>query len=493
MNALTLARRDAGRPDRLVAWTGAFLTVLFIGLAAPGAHGRGAPDGFADLAERLLPSVVNIQTTQQVAGGNRVVPDDVPLPPGFEEFFRRFGEPNGEAPPRRATSLGSGFIISTDGFVVTNNHVIDGADEISVILQDDTELSAEIIGTDEKTDLALLKVESDTPLPAVPWGDSARARVGDWVLAIGNPLGFGGTVTAGIISARGRDIRSGPYDNYIQTDAPINRGNSGGPLFNMDGDVIGINTAIFSQTGGSIGIGFSIPSNQAKQVIDQLREYGRTRRGWLGVTIQPVTDEIADGLGLAEARGALVSTVQPDSPAQAAGVQAGDVIVTFNGRAVPSSRRLPQMVAETPVGTAVDVEVWRDGGLVPLAVTLGELEKFEEAALRAEGGADREDPALETVEDLGLSLGRLDAAQRERFGLAAEVQGVVITNVASGSEAAAKGLAPGAVIVEVAMEPVTGPADVLARIDEARDKGQNTILFLIDQDGGQRWVPLRLS
>ena len=475
---------------RMLTATAALATAFVVTFQPLPADARGTPDGFADLAERLLPSVVNIQTTQTVQGGVR---PNVPVPEEFQEFFRRFGQPDGEGPPRQATALGSGFIISSDGYIVTNNHVIEGADSVSVILHDDTELSAEIVGTDEKTDLALLKVTTTASLPAVPWGNSDGARVGDWVVAIGNPLGFGGTVTAGIISARGRDIRSGPYDDYIQTDASINRGNSGGPLFNMDGEVVGINTAIFSQTGGSIGIGFSIPSNQAQRVIAQLQEFGRTKRGWLGVTIQPVTDEIAESLGLAEASGALVSTVQPDSPAQTAGIRSGDVITSFDGDKVPSSRRLPQMVAETQVGSEVAVTVWRDRKDVRLGVTLGELEQFEEAALRSGGGVDAEDPARESVEGLGIALARVTDELRQRFSLAEGVEGVVITEVTPGSEAATKGVQPGALILEVAMESVRTPADVLERIDTARESGQKTVLFLIDQAGNQTWVPMRLS
>lgn len=491
MHAETLTSGMARAAGRALTMAGALATFIVVAFQPIPADARGTPDGFADLAERLLPSVVNIQTTQTVEGGQ--LRPNIPVPEEFQEFFRRFGQPDGETPPRQATALGSGFIVSTDGYIVTNNHVIEGADSISVILHDDTELKAELIGTDEKTDLALLKVETTHSLPAVPWGDSAKARVGDWVVAIGNPLGFGGTVTAGIISARGRDIRSGPYDDYIQTDASINRGNSGGPLFNMDGEVVGINTAIFSQTGGSIGIGFSIPSNQAKSVIAQLREFGRTKRGWLGVTIQPVTEEIAESLGLKSASGALVSTVQEGSPAQTAGIQSGDVITSFNGREVPSSRRLPQMVAETPVGSEVAVSVWRQGKSVKLGVTLGELEQFEQASLRSGGGSDREDPARSAVEGLGMSLAKVTAETRQRFGLADGVEGVVVLDVKADSEAASKGIKPGALVLEIAMEPIREPSDVLERIDEAKKQGQRTVLFLIDQDGGQTWVPLKLS
>ncbi len=303
------------------------------------------------------------------------VPPDLQLPPGspFEEFFHDFMEKQKNAPhtKHKATALGSGSIIDPSGYIVTNYHVVQDADEITVILQDDTNLTATVVGKDKKTDLALLKVETKKPLPSVAWGDSEKARVGDWIVAIGDPYGLGGTVTAGIISARARDINSGPYDEYLQTDAPINRGNSGGPMFNMDGEVVGVNTAIFSPSGGSIGIGFAIPSSLAKNIVDQLREHGHIRRGWLGVRIQMVTKDIADSLGLDHAKGALVSSVTPDGPAAKAGVQAGDVIISFDGKEVPEMRRLPLMVAETEVDKAVNMTVFRKGKEIALKVKQG--------------------------------------------------------------------------------------------------------------------------
>ena len=327
------------------------------------AAGGPGPDGFADLAARLLPAVVNVSTTQTLKKED--MPDMPQFPPGspFDEFFKDFMErqKGQDATPRKVTALGSGFIIDPSGLVVTNNHVIDDAEQITVILHDTQAFKAKIVGRDTKADLALLKIEVPTKLPFVQFGDSDGARVGDWVIAIGNPFGLGGTVTAGIVSARARDINAGPYDDFIQTDASINKGNSGGPLFNMKGEVIGINTAIFSPSGGSIGIGFSIPSNEAKPVLADLQKYGKTRRGWLGVRIQSVTPDIAESLGLKEQKGALVAGTTPDGPAEKAGIKAGDVILTFDGKDVVDMRRLPRIVAETGIDKDVDVQLWRGG------------------------------------------------------------------------------------------------------------------------------------
>lgn len=468
------------------------VTFVAVGLAftsAGTAVARGAPDSFADLAEQLLPSVVNIRTTSTVQAGIHSGPE-FNLPPGLEDFFERFREGQPEQ-RRKATSLGSGFIVDETGYIVTNNHVVKDAEEIFVVLHDDSELEAEVVGIDDKTDIAVLKVNPKTPLPAVSFGDSDAERVGDWVIAIGNPLGFGGTVTAGIVSARGRDINSGPYDNYIQTDAPINKGNSGGPLFNMEGEVIGINTAIFSPNGGSIGIGFAIPSNLASKVVSQLREYGTTRRGWLGVTIQQVTDEIAETMGLPEASGALVSTVHDDSPAAAAGIQSGDVIATFNGEKVPNSRRLPRMVADASVGDTVPVEVWRSGKKVALNVKLGQLEKVDLASLRGAPQQDQESPRA--LDSLGLALAPLGNAVRQEFGLTDDIEGVVITKVDPSSDAAEKQLRPGNVIVEVNQEKVSSPDDVAKQIEVAKASGKKSVLMLINQGGSLRFEAVRFK
>ncbi len=346
--ARTVDVMDAQRAMKYF-WTSSLLGVLALCLAILNSPAQAAdrPDSFADLAERLSPAVVNISTSMVVKDGSRPALPRFPEGSPFEDFFKEF-EDRGQS--RRTQSLGSGFIIDSSGIVVTNNHVIENADKISVILANDEVFEAELIGRDQKTDIAVLKIDpGNTRLSAVSFGDSDKLRVGDWVIAIGNPFGLGGTVTAGIVSARGRDIGSGPYDDFIQTDASINRGNSGGPLFNLDGDVIGINTAIFSQSGGSVGIGFAISANLATQVVQQLQDFGRTRRGWLGVFIQEVTEDIAESLGLKTANGALVASVTENGPADKAGLQAGDVILKFDGQAVEKSRDLPRIVAETAV------------------------------------------------------------------------------------------------------------------------------------------------
>ena len=467
------------------------------------ADARSAPESFADLAERLLPSVVNIQTTQtvQARGGERQGPEAPQFPPGspFEEFFREFfdrQQRQGQgAPqrPRRAQSLGSGFIIeysNGEGYVVTNNHVIDGADEVNVVLTDNTSLRAEIVGRDQRTDLALLRVKSDKTLTPVRFGNSDTARIGDWVVAIGNPFGLGGSVTAGIVSARGRDIRIGPYDDFIQTDAAINRGNSGGPLFNMAGEVVGINTAIFSPTGGSIGIGFSIPSNIATNVVAQLREFGRTRRGWLGVRIQQVTDEIAESVGLTGGpRGALVAGVNEGGPADRARLQNGDIVLKFDSTEIREMRTLPRVVAETPIGKQVPVIVWRSGREQTLQATVGELPEETQQAAATPGPQDRGGRPVE-IPGLGLRVSSITPEMRERFSLNAEAKGVVVVEVVPNSPAAERGVRPGDVVVEVQQEAVATPAELQERIDRARQAGRRNVLILIEGQQGLRWVPL---
>ncbi len=478
--ALALTR---GVPIR--AWIAglSFLIVIFAWSLA--AHARAAPESFADLAERLLPTVVNIATTQVVE--NRRGEE-------FEEFFKEFFERRGGEPPpqrkRRASSLGSGFIIDSSGYIVTNYHVIKDADEITVRLQDDTLLEAEVIGSDEKMDLALLKVEADGPLPATTWGSSDKTRIGDWVIAIGNPFGLGGTVTAGIVSARHRDINSGPYDNYIQTDAAINKGNSGGPMFNLDGEVVGVNTAIFSPSGGSVGIGFAIPSDRVKKIVSQLREFGEVRRGWLGVRIQTVTEELAEGMRLDRAYGALVASVTEGGPAEKAGIVQGDVILEFNGRTVADMRKLPRMVAETPIGREVDVVVWRKGAEKAFKVVLGELED-EQVAAATPGPSD--DGETGEVPDLGLALGPLTPEVRERFGLGEKTKGVVITKVDAEGTGAAKGLKPGDVIVEVDQEEVSSPAQVNERVQKAKDEGYRVVTLLVFRQGDYQWIAVRID
>ena len=474
---------------RLIPWN-LFLCVALVATAG-NAVAKSPPDSFADLAARLLPAVVNVSTTQIVEGKGT---EGFQLPPGspFEDFFKEFF--NRERPQRqhKATSLGSGFIIDPDGYVVTNNHVIQDAEEISVILQDDTRLDAEVVGRDPKTDLAVLKVKSAKPLPSVPLGDSDEMRVGDWVLAIGNPFGLGGSVTAGIISARGRDIHAGPYDDFLQTDASINRGNSGGPMFNLDGQVVGINTAIFSPSGGSVGIGFAIPSATAKPVIAQLIKTGHVRRGWLGVHIQTVTDEIAETLGLDDARGALVASVIKDGPAELAAIKAGDVILEFDGKSVNQMRKLPRMVAETEVGSTVDVTVWRDRRKLTVPVTVGELAEDEKevASTDSPGGAVGNE---QSVTALGITVAALTDALRERFDLPEGAKGVVVTDVDPAGSAAEKNIRAGDVIVEISQEEVADPARVLDLVDAAKKAGRRSILMLVEGQGRLRFEAVRLD
>jgi serine protease Do len=449
-----------------------------------------AQESFANLAEKISPSVVNITTSTTVAGRTGpqgVVPEGSP----FEDFFREFQDRNGEGDrPRRSSALGSGFVISEDGFIVTNNHVIEGADEVLIEFFEGFELPATIVGTDPNTDIALLKVESETPLKFVNFGNSDTARVGDWVMAMGNPLGQGFSVSAGIVSARNRAL-SGTYDDYIQTDAAINRGNSGGPLFNMDGDVIGVNTAILSPNGGSIGIGFSMASNVVTRVVDQLKEFGETRRGWLGVRIQDVTDDVAEALGLTSAAGALVSDV-PEGPAMEAGMQAGDVIVSFDGREVEDTRGLVRQVGNTEVGKAVRVVVNRDGATQTLLVTLGRREEAESAVPASQPGPEEEE-APQSLELMGLTLSPLSAEIREQLELPESAKGLAVMDVDETSEAFEKGLRAGDVITEAGQAQVLALTDLEERIAEAQEAGRKSILLLVRRAGDPRFVALTIA
>jgi serine protease Do len=478
----------------LLRWL--FLATLTAALlAAAAARARPAPDSFADLADKLLPAVVNVSTTQKADkdSGAGDGGSDQDLDQFFKDFFDKQNRP---AQPRRAMSLGSGFIIDPAGYIVTNNHVIADAEEIKVRLHDDTELKATVVGRDDKTDLALLKVESKTPLPALKWGDSDQARIGDWVLAIGNPFGLGGSVTAGILSARQRDINAGPYDDFLQTDASINRGNSGGPMFNVDGEVIGINTAIFSPSGGSVGIGFAIPSNLARNVIDQLRQYGHPRRGWLGVRIQSVTDELAEGLHLANTHGALVANVTDNGPAAKAGIQQGDVVIRFDGRTVDEMRKLPRMVAETPIEKQVDVVVWRKGKELSFKVTLGELDETETAAATStteEAPKPAVKPKSSKVELLGMTLSEITAPLRKQYELGDDATGVVVTEVKADSAAAEKGMTAGDLIVEVDQKSVGKPEEIDKQVKDAKTNGYRVVTLLVFRQGDYRWVALRID
>ena len=496
-------RHPQDRGGRLIGVATA-LTLLF-GCAVAGvpeaASARTLPTTFADLAERLLPSVVNISTTQTIrssGSGPGGMPGRPPFAPGspFEEFFREFFERQQRegAPERKATSLGSGFVIDAGGLIVTNNHVIAEADEITVTLADETRLPARVVGRDAKTDLAILRVESNKALTAVPFGDSDDIRVGDWVLAIGNPFGLGGTVTAGIVSARHRDINAGPYDDFIQTDASINRGNSGGPMFNLEGEVIGINTAIYSPTGGSVGIGFAIPSSLAKPIIKQLESHGKARRGWLGVRIQTITEEIAQSLGLPGTSGALVASLSASGPAARGGIEVGDVILTFDGRSISQMRRLPRVVAQTPVGKPVDIVIWRQGAKKTLRIELGEFPE-DERALAARTPRGPVPVPVVSIEALGLKLSTLTAALRQRFSLGEDVRGVVVTEVVPGSPAADKQIRPGDIIRNIgpAQSRVTSPAEVKAHVDKARRSPMRTVLVLVEREGSQRFVAIKIA
>jgi len=418
------------------------------------------------------------------------------LPPGtpFEDFFNEFFKNRkGEAPrPHKTSSLGSGFIVDASGIIVTNNHVIDGADDIEVNFNDGTKLSAKLIGRDKKVDLAVLKVEPTKPLKAVKFADSDKTRVGDWVLAIGNPFGLGGTVTLGIVSANNRDINSGPYDNYIQTDAAINRGNSGGPLFDMDGNVVGINTAIISPTGGSIGIGFSVPASTAAPVVDQLRKYGETRRGWLGVKIQQVTDDIAESLGMDQAKGALVAGVDDKGPAKPAGLAPGDVILKFDGKNIREMRDLPRIVADTPVDKEVEVVILRNGQEITKTVRIQRLDEGETPQKANAQPVEPEKPPV--TKALGLEMSGITKEMRDKYKLADDAKGVVVTSVENGSPADDKQIKAGDVIVQVGQQVVNSPADVSARLDDLKKNGTKQALLLLSNGQGElRFVALALQ
>lgn len=466
----------------------------------PQAHARG-PASVADLAEGLLDAVVNVSTSQKAPGGEApgAVPmPDVPEGSPFQDYFDEFFQNReGEGPPRRMQSLGSGFIIDAkEGIVITNNHVIADSDEIEVNFTDGSTLKAELVGKDPKTDLAVLKVDPERKkLTAVSFGDSNKMRIGDWVMAIGNPFGLGNTVTVGIVSALDRDINSGPYDDFIQTDAAINRGNSGGPLFNMEGEVIGINTAIISPTGGSIGIGFAIPADLALGVIDQLREFGETRRGWLGVRIQPVTDEIAASLGMDSAKGALVGGIIKGGPVDNGTIQPGDVIIKFDGKDIRNMRDLPRVVAESPVGKAVDVVIVRKGEEKTVKVTLGRLEDGEQlASAETEGDEQTPETGVATAKVLGMTIGELTDETRAEFGISDDLSGVLIAEVEENSPAAERGIEPGNVITEVSQESVATPQEVLDKIAALKNQGRkNAVLIVAAPTGELRFVSLRIE
>ena len=479
----------------------AAVTAFGLAVATP-AWSREPTESFADLVDKLMPTVVNITTTTQNVPQQGPRLRDMPqLPPGspFEELFKEFFDKRGgEEQKRRGTSLGSGFVIDGEGYIITNNHVIQGAEDITVVFRDDTQLKAKLIGSDSRIDVALLKVEppNKKPLPAVKWGDSDKSRVGDWVIAIGNPFGMGHSVTAGIISARGRSLNDS-LDDYLQTDAAINKGNSGGPLFNTDGEVIGVNTAIYSPSGTNAGLAFSIPSNLVKQVADQLREFGRVKRGWIGVSYQSVTDDIADSFGLDRARGVLVANVAADGPAAKAGLKRNDIIVSFSGQDVLDLRRFPRLVANARVGSTIDLVVWRQGKEVPLKLRIGEQEEADKQTASATGTpkkpAEADQPVTSTIEQLGLTLQKVSDQLRERYGLSDQVKGVIVTKVAPNSPAAEKQLQPGDVILEVDQKPVTTPAEITDIVAKLQQQKKKSVLLFVERQGDPRFAALRLT
>ncbi len=503
MTVLSLQTRPAARGGAGRATIG-LIGGLALGAVALNpllAAARAMPEGFADLVEKAAPAVVNIaadRTDPWPTGMDRPEHRMPRLPEGspFKDFFDRFldkpgGAPEGRLPPRAMRGMGSGFIIAPDGYIVTNNHVIGDAKDITVTLDDGTEHQAKLIGRDRKTDLALIKIDADKPLPTVSFGDSDKTRVGDWVVAVGNPFGLGGTVTVGVVSARNREINGGPYDDFLQIDAAINRGNSGGPSFNRDGEVIGVNTAIWSPTGGNVGIGFAIPSNLARSVIAQLRETGRVERGWLGVQIQSVTPEIAESLDLGDRRGALVAEVTAESPALAAGVKQGDVILDFAGKRVDDARDLARAVAATLAYAKVDMALWRTGKRITLGVTVGRQPEAPEMAMAETGRTLRDGESR--LDKVGVTLAAVTPETRRHFGIDDELTGAVVTAVKPGSPAARRGLRPGDVILAVGQEPVRSPDQVARKVRHAATAGRKAVLFLIARDGQRRFVPVDLA
>lgn len=489
---------------RLAGILGIALTSTMLSFSQPVlAQAREVPGSFADLVEKLSPAVVNISTTQKIKGGGVNIlgmpldqlPDTPEMEP-FKEFFDRFGGgregKDGDGPEQEVTSLGSGFIIDAAGYIITNYHVIDAAEDVTVTLTDKSQYKAKIVGRDKKTDLALLKIDAKKDLPFVSLGDSDAARVGDWVIAIGNPFGLGGSVTAGILSARQRSIHAGPFDDFLQTDASINRGNSGGPLFDMQGKVIGINSAIFSPSGGNIGIGFAVPSAIAKPVIEQLKQFGRTHRGWLGVKIQEVTDEVAESMGLPNTNGALVLESSPDSPAGKAGIKAGDVITQYNGKDITEMRFLPRMVAETKIGSSVPVTVWRSGKAQAYTITIGELKEDDDSKGKPEreSKGDTAHPAG-TKNVMGIHLAPITSELRGEYQLDDQLKtGLVVLDVDKNSEAAKRGFREGDVITEANNAPVSNADDLQKQLNEAKKMGRKYAMLKVIREKEAAFVTI---
>ena len=489
-----------GRGRQMRALTRAIVVAaLSVGPLTSAAHAQRGPESLAPLADRLIDAVVNIATTQTAKAPEGVplpkVPKGSPFDEFFEDFFNRKG--NGRTPPadRKVSSLGSGFVVDgKEGLIATNNHVIEGADEIIINFHDGSKLKVDkVVGRDTKADLALLKVTPVKPLTDVKFGSSGTMKVGDWVMAIGNPFGLGGTVTAGIISAKQRDINSGPYDDFLQTDAAINKGNSGGPLFNMSGEVIGINTAIISPTGGSIGIGFAVPSDTVTNVIAQLKEFGEVRRGWLGVKIQTIGEDIAESFGVPENTGALVAGITPDSPASKSGLETGDVIMKFDGKDVTTMRGLPKLVAQAPIGKSVEVEVMRQREKKTLSVMIGRLDEEDDKMALSSEKKEKEEPKPDVTSVLGLKVMPLTDELRQQFGFDQKLKGLIVTEIDADSPAATKNLRVGDVIVEAQQEEVTTAASLSATIDKVKKTGSKTIILLVeDSKGDTRFVGVPL-
>jgi serine protease Do len=486
--------------------TGATPVLLGVALAAigctPGGSvasngGRITMTSFAPLVQEVIPAVVNVSAVQRpgkAAADSDTAADATAVGdrPSLDELLRKFldQQDRKDLPTRPSLALGSGFVIDPSGYIVTDDHVLENADAVTVTFRDGAQRRARIIGRDPLTDLALLKIDASHPLPYVHWGDSDAARVGDWVLAIGNPFGLDDTVSSGIISARGRDIHSGPYDDYLQIDASINRGNSGGPTFDLDGRVIGINSAIYSPNGGSVGIGFAIPANLARPVIEQLRQHGKVKRGWLGVQIQQVTADIAQGFGLAKPEGALVAGISPGGPAARAGFAEGDVILSVNGQGISMMRDLPLIVAEMPIGDAANVVVWRQNNEIKLQPVIGQMPDTKEIA---DVGPDQAPPPSSGDIVSDLKLAALTGPMRHRLRVPGNVNGVVVTSIGDGSALAGLDLLPGDVIETIGQRPVTSPEDAVAQLRAAAASARSTVLVLVNRHGTNRYLALSLA
>jgi serine protease Do len=481
------------------------LAIIEIGCAAadfqlltPTIAGRALPS-FAPVVQGVMPTVVNVSAIQRASKAAADLTELGPsrakdrsalrglAPQALDEFLRRFFEPQGrKGIPFPSTALGSGFIVDPGGYVVTDDHVVENADKIMITFQDGGQHPARVIGRDAMTDLALLKIDTERPLPYVRWGDSDAARVGDWVLAIGNPFGLDNTVSSGIISARGRDIRAGPYDDFLQIDAAINRGNSGGPTFDLNGNVIGINTAIYSPNGGSVGIGFAIPANLARPIVEQLKANGRVARGWLGVQIQQVTPEIAESFGLPKAKGALVAGVSADGPAARAGLAQGDIILSVDGHDISRMRELPLVVAEAPIGETAAVTVWRRNDVTTLRPIIGEMPEGSEALETRQGAPEGQ--RLERPGVIGLKLAPLTQQRRHRLEVPHWVSGVVVIAIDDDSPFADLDLLPGDVIEAINQRPVTSPEDAIAKLQEAAASGRKSVMMLINRRGTDHYL-----